>query len=299
MEYKKVELKDRDIINKYFKGTPQWLAEYTFSTILSWACGGYGYEYKVEDEALFIAVVKESTGDTAYLNPISLKETFTPQKLYSLAKKEKMRVVTCVDGHYYNSFSAEEWDRYFSVSEDKGWGNYYFSLQSLADLKGSIYSAKRNLITQFMREYGNGKIEVKECSAPVIEKCIHFNEEWYKIKGDYNNCTLARELTALKLSLENFDYLGLSGMGLFIDGELRAFSIFERLYDETVVVHFEKTAKGYKGLPQYFLNQIALKLKQNYKYMNREGDMNDKGLKKAKSSLHPVFIEKSLRLEVK
>lgn len=299
-DYKIIELEDRDLINPFFRETTQWLAEYTFSTVFSWNCGGYTYKYRIVDGVLFIKVLIRHSGKEFFLKPIKIGETLTPEYLHNTAVRENVECYICIDEKYFSVFKEEEWKKYFKVTEDTGWGDYYYLSEELAGLKGGKFAKKRNLIKQFNREYSSHGIEVKKCSAPLIMDCIRLHKKWYEEKGVKKDSTmLKREDTALEVSLKNFSYLGLSGLGMFMDGELKAFSVYERLNRETIVVHFEKTAFGYKGLPQSFLSRSAAIIKNEFKYIDREGDMNDEGLRKAKQSSRPVFIEKSYRLNIK
>ena len=297
MDYKKVELGDRDRLQKYFTAAQQWLAEYTFSTVLAWGCGGIEYRYRIEDDTLYMLVVEKIMGNSALLKPISLEKTFSPKELQALMRNENTDTMICVDSNYYGSFEKNEWEKYFAVTEDTGWSNYYYSNEELSELKGGRFSGKRNLIKQFRENYGSRDIEVKACSAPVIKDCLQLHDEWYRKRGGYDGSMLEREQVALATSLDNFKELGLSGAGMFVEGRLRAFCIYERLNEKTMVVHFEKTANEFKGLPQFFVREVAGLVKHKYGFMNREGDMNDEGLKRAKRSLNPVFMVKSMRLK--
>ncbi len=299
MEYKKIEVEDKGIIQEFYNKTTQWFSEYTFSTHVAWNTGGYEYRYRVEEDTLFIIVEKFSTGRTAMLKPICLKRELTPKDLSVIAARNGIDLFLCIDQHQLEVFSRDEWEQFFEIGEDGGWGNYYYLSRELAELKGSKFSKKRNLIKQFKAEYSGDRVEVRHCSEALIKDCVKLNEQWYKEKGDCDNKMINREASALKTSLNEFKSLGLSGIGLFINDELKAFAIYERMNDEAIVVHFEKAVRGYKGLPQYFINRTAEIVSDKCKYINREGDMDDGGLRQAKQSNKPVFIERSYRLRLK
>jgi hypothetical protein len=62
------------------------------------------------------------------------------------------------------------------------------------------------------------------------------------------------------------------------------------------VVHFEKGCTGFKGVYQA-INQVFLKnAAAGFARVNREQDLGDPGLRKAKESYHPVDFVKKYRL---
>ena len=59
------------------------------------------------------------------------------------------------------------------------------------------------------------------------------------------------------------------------------------------VVHFEKARTDFRGSYQYINYAFAQSLPESVEYINREQDLGDSGLRKAKMSYHPEqFIKK-------
>jgi hypothetical protein len=98
---------------------------------------------------------------------------------------------------------------------------------------------------------------------------------------------LANESVAIKEAFTHFDDLGVKGGAILIDGKLEAFTLGEPLNRETVVIHIEKANPAYEGLypmiHQAFLEQEW----SEYTYVNREQDLGEEGLRKAKESYFP------------
>jgi hypothetical protein len=81
-----------------------------------------------------------------------------------------------------------------------------------------------------------------------------------------------------------------------VDQKMAAYTVAETLTDDTVLIHFEKGDTEYKGVYQA-INQMFLENSaadyRDYRYVNREQDLNDEGLRKAKLSYLPVeFLQK-------
>ncbi|MCD6584595.1 MAG: DUF2156 domain-containing protein, partial [Desulfobacteraceae bacterium] len=117
---------------------------------------------------------------------------------------------------------------------------------------------------------------------------------------------LANENIAIAKVLSNWECLdGIIGGCILVKGTMVAYTIGERLIDDTLVVHFEKGDTDYKGVYQA-VNQMFLEhetpdlsdtvsgmRREGIQRVNREQDLGDEGLRKSKKSYHPVkFLKK-------
>jgi len=91
----------------------------------------------------------------------------------------------------------------------------------------------------------------------------------------------------------------LSGVIAYADGKPAAFSLGEFMAAGTMYcVHFEKGIDTFKGIYQYINQQEALALPESVKYINREQDVGDEGLRQAKMTYRPAaFVEKYAALK--
>jgi hypothetical protein len=86
---------------------------------------------------------------------------------------------------------------------------------------------------------------------------------------------------------------------LMVDDLIVAYTIAEKLDEDTVVVHYEKGCPDYKGVYQA-INQMFLEnLDGNFKWVNREQDLGEEGLRQAKLSYNPVGFLKKYRVSFK
>jgi hypothetical protein len=103
------------------------------------------------------------------------------------------------------------------------------------------------------------------------------------------------ENRAITRVLQNWDRLGggLFGGVLRVEGEVAAYTVAEALADDMLVIHFEKGRPEFKGVYQA-VNQMFLAARgEGFAYVNREQDLGDEGLHKAKMSYNPVkFLKK-------
>ena len=85
----------------------------------------------------------------------------------------------------------------------------------------------------------------------------------------------------------------LEGGALLVDGEMAAYTIGERLAPDTLLIHFEKGSPGYKGIYQAVNQMFVEQAQGTCQWVNREQDLDNEGLRKAKMSYNPVdFIKK-------
>ena len=87
----------------------------------------------------------------------------------------------------------------------------------------------------------------------------------YKRQGDSREATYRL--------LDHFDYLGVRGGGIKINGELIAFSIGEPLTDNTALIHIEFGDPTIRGAFNIINQQFCEHAWSAYQYVNREEDM--------------------------
>jgi hypothetical protein len=105
---------------------------------------------------------------------------------------------------------------------------------------------------------------------------------------------LSAENRVIEKVLKNWSSLkGLTGGALLINDDIVAYTVAEMLDSGSLVIHFEKGNPDYKGVYQA-INQMFLEHFGNPDILvNREQDLGDEGLRKAKLSYNPVdFLRK-------
>ncbi|MDD2358804.1 MAG: phosphatidylglycerol lysyltransferase domain-containing protein, partial [Thiovulaceae bacterium] len=112
-----------------------------------------------------------------------------------------------------------------------------------------------------------------------------------EVGGREGNKCLASELCAVGRALSHYFELKLTGGLIRVDGKVVAYSIGEQLNSDTFIVHIEKASAGVRGSYQIINREFAEKNAKNFKYINREDDAGDEGLRQAKNSYYPVFMQ--------
>ena len=185
-----------------------------------------------------------------------------------------------------------------------------YSAVDMITLKGKKFQSKRNFVSRFK---SNPEWSFEPITKENLHECRQMNEEWCKLYGCTKDQSLSQESCSVRCALKNFEALGLKGGLLRLAGKVVAFSLGEMLNSDTFLVHIEKAFANIQGayptISREFLlycsnldgNDIreADETKIGFKYVNREDDAGDEGLRKAKLQYHPVFmLEKYLVAEL-
>ena len=85
---------------------------------------------------------------------------------------------------------------------------------------------------------------------------------------------------------------------LYAGSEVVGFSLGEIIHD-TLFTHIEKADRSVKGAYQMLVNQFAARFADGrVQFINREEDMGDEGLRRAKQAYHPITQLKKYSIEV-
>jgi uncharacterized protein len=179
------------------------------------------------------------------------------------------------------------------VEEMREHWDYLYNAKDLVELKGNRFHKKKNLLNQFIRKRDYAYLEF---GSAMVEQALNMQEDWCTWRDCENDDTLTAENRAISRVLYNWRQLeGITGGALLVDQIIVAYTIAERMPDRTLIIHFEKACPEHKGSYQA-INQIFLShAPEDYPIVNREQDLGDEGIRKAKLSYNPVdFIKKYL-----
>jgi len=182
------------------------------------------------------------------------------------------------------------------IKEIRSQWEYVYNVKDLIELKGRAYSQKRAHVKIFEGKYKNAYFPLLE---EDFDELIKFQKEWLiRQKGRIASSILDEENKAIMCVLENWDDFPLFGACIKIEGRIVAYTIAEELSYETIDIRFEKAFPEYEGIYQFLNKTFLSRQAKNYIWVNREEDMGDEGLRKAKSSYHPARFEKKYLVNI-
>jgi hypothetical protein len=302
MNFKPVDVSDYAILKGFFAEQPYSLSIYSPASIIAWSNRVHRASYAISGDTLFITGEPEDRPDERHLIlPLSQKIVYSPASLHRLARQFGFNRYGHVPGDYLESLDRSELHAFFIPKEQKEFEDYVYRTEDLIRLRGNKYAKKRNLIHQFSREYlYRNRVEIQTIRPDHVDECLDFLEIWC----EHHACNvdqesdLACEKSALTTTLQNLDALESRGILIRIDGKVSALGIGSRLNGTTATLNFEKAFSEIKGLYQFLDNECAKRLFGDYRFINKESDMNLPNLADSKQSYHPVFRVKSYRLEL-
>jgi hypothetical protein len=198
----------------------------------------------------------------------------------------------CADGLKMYGADDQWCEKYLTgstllVSEQRDSFDYVYLRDELATLPGSRFHKKKNRINYFTARH---TYSVTLYAGEHLDGCLNLLNIWLHSSRSEAGRSLLLEVEATSEALRCATELGLEGVVVLVEGKVAAFALGERLNRETAVCHFEKADPFSEGLYQLVNREFARLLFQECRFLNREQDLGDMGLRNAKSSYHPVEL---------
>jgi hypothetical protein len=165
--------------------------------------------------------------------------------------------------------------------------DYVYLTSDLAELSGSSYSKIRNRVNKFKRNF---TYEVEKITENNMNEVQEFLKRWCLWKDCESDPLLENEKKAILFSMNHYFDLGLSGIAIIIEGKIEAIAVFEAMNNDTAVVHYEKGSPDYDGIYKIVNQETAKILQNDFRFINRESDMDLPGLRRAKMSYRPHHL---------
>lgn len=287
---KPLEFEDKSLFDEYFKKNPLNISEYTFTNVYIW---------RKIDETMVTSIngnlcmlVTASDNKKYFMMPLgnlNMQDTLSN----CLAYQDKIIRLT---QEFIDLYAKDNTD--FSIEEDRNSFDYIYLANDLMDLKGRKFDSKRNHINHFLKQ---NNYAYESMNKFHINECLTLNEEWYiqKLKKNQHSPIIKYEKEVVDEALNNFESLDVKGGIVKIRGKIEAFSIGEKLNDNTAVIYIEKANHAIRGLSQIINREFIANEWANIMFINREQDLGNPGLRKAKQSYQPIRLEKKYSIKLK
>lgn len=282
LKFKKPVIEDKQWVDEILKKSASCNCEFCFGNIFIWA---EAYQTEIAEYNGFLIMRSFVEGEYAYAFSFSdgnLPAVISAMLDDATKHNQTLRLFGITDDEKYAIEKILPGS--FDFVSDRRYFEYVYLSQDLIELDGRKYHQKRNHIAYFKNNY-NWSYE--KLTADNIDECRRYNKHWEKYNQDRNPDELYAENVAICNAFDNFDLLGFSGGVIRIDGKVIAYTMGEKLNDNTFCTHFEKADGDIRGAYPIVNQQFAENELADYKYINREDDTGSEGLRKAKLSYHP------------
>lgn len=293
LNFKRVSLEDKEIIDSFLQHHNYRASDLCFTNLFTWGAK-FNTEFAVANDWLFIRF-RDNNNRNSYLRPIGkgcIKEGIS----IILEDHRQFDNVFQIRG-LTNEMIEEietELPNMFEFNLNRSVSDYIYTSERLINLGGKKLQSKRNHINRFKRE-NNWEYHSLNGENEFVRECKGLLKVWMKVNGDEAEEQDGFDVQAVNLMLDNFDYLGLKGGLICVDGDIAAFTIGEPLTEDTFVVHVEKARTDIHGAYTIVNQQFVENEMAGFTYVNREEDLGIENLRKAKMSYYPdILLEKSV-----
>ncbi|MDD3357048.1 MAG: phosphatidylglycerol lysyltransferase domain-containing protein [Dysgonamonadaceae bacterium] len=290
IEFRNIELQDKEIIDKYLINNPYRASESCFSNLYGWA-HKYKTQYAVWRDYLLVKFTSDR-GGCSYLTPfgkgnlasaieILVEECGCPIKFEMSGVTQAMREEI-----------ESAMPRRFEFKRERSVYDYIYRAEKLINLSGKKLQSKRNHINRFTAQNKWRYISITK-NPWEVDSCKDMLQKWYDINKESSDESLELDFKSTSLFLDNFEALNLRGGAIEVDDEIVAFSLGAQLNEDTFIVHVEKAFADIQGAYAIINQQFVLNEASEFTYINREEDMGYPSLRKSKMSYRPdILLEK-------
>lgn len=288
IEFKRIELSDKIWIDPLLRASGFRGSEYTFTN-------NYNYRkiYNIEVaqmDGFYLLRAGKTPSENSYFYPSGsgdVKPVIEALAADAAARGSVFHMtgvpkegVAVLDTLFPGRFVSEETRDNF---------DYLYESESLITLAGKKLHSKRNFINRFEAEHA-GAWSYEPITAENLDECWAMNVAWCAEAGCGEDPSLMEEACAVRNCFNNFAAEGLVGGALRVDGKLVAYTMGCPLSADTFITHIEKAFSSVTGAYPMINRSFAAHACADYQYINREDDVGDEGLRKAKLSYRPAIL---------
>lgn len=288
LKFKKITVEDIHLIDSMLQVAYSRTCDYSVGGIMMWV-DYFDYEYCIVEDTLFIkGRTEDNLDETAFMLPIG-----------ALPTGEAVRMILdyCSENGISPVFSAVPEDRLdalLTVMEKPeietlgDWSDYIYDIHALASMSGKKLSKKRNHFNRFVNLNPGWRLETIMPSQ--LDEVRAFFEN---IEPDGESDLALYEYDQCRRVLEdyrNFPFEGALLRGK--NGGIAAFAVGEVVGD-TLFVHIEKINHDMEGAGATIcklFSEYMLMRHPGLRYVNREEDCGDPGLRTAKEQYYPAAV---------
>jgi hypothetical protein len=279
--FKDLSIEDKPLLDLAFSQSPPLISEFTFTNLFLWR---HAYQLKISRHQNFLCLFAENREPPFFFPPIGDGDVIECcQRLLRFMKDKGVPVrMARVPEEIISRF---DWKAEGFVAQfDRDQSDYIYLSEDLIQLKGRKYHRKRNHIKQFKEKY---TYQYLPLTPELVSDCLRLQTEWCDLRQCEVIPGLHNESIAIKEAFSHFEALEVMGGVILINDRVEAFTLGEPLNRDTVVIHIEKANPSFDGLYP-MINQAFLENHcSGYTYVNREQDLGEEGLRKAKESYFP------------
>jgi hypothetical protein len=278
MEYEKITIDSKKIVNDYISRLRILTSDYSLPVLLTWL-ELKEPEYSEYKDTLYMRAKLD--GRRIYFAPMTL--TRFPEAVEDILEESErdgvpFEIILALEDQVAQ-LDAEKY--YFSTNRD--YAEYLYLSEDLINLTGKKYHAKRNHINRFNSLYSCKMRSYAPSDRPGIMEQLR---NW----GDGKDGDSEYELNMINYFFDHMNELDIFADVIESDGKIIGAAIGEISHPDMGIVMYEKCDFSYEGICAAINQMFAEKHFKHVKYINRQEDIGIPGLRKAKLSYNPVKL---------
>lgn len=284
LEFKKLELEHIPLIRSYFLRQERRMCDCTIGSTLMWRDYFDNCFAIVDDTLMFRS--RYLDGQYAFTVPIGKNPEMMLDLAEEYCRKHAIALEFCTVTPNDLEMLKQRWPN-LTVEDNRDWYDYLYESKDIVEFAGKKYAHQRNHIRRFERDCPNWSFS--RMTENDVEEVRQFYQKFLQEREKVGE-TAQAEVEKIFEVLDHFSQYGFLGGILRVDEQIVGISMGEIVRD-VLFVHIEKADTQYSGVYQKLVNCYAREfVTDDVRYINREEDVGDPGLRKSKLSYRPVKL---------
>ena len=297
LKFKPVEAEDMKVLAPYFGLRPNKTCDSVPLDSFIWR-KYYHVRYAIHENKALLWLM-ENEGRCFSAMPLCREEdlpgAFAAIEEYFNEELGYPLVINLADEYAVKYLNLPE-DKYL-VEEQVDSRDYLYNGDAMRSLAGKKLHKKKNRVNAFKREY-EGRYEYRRLCCSDSHDVWVFLDRWRQQKGEEVEEHLDYEVKGIHDILKNCSEFSIHMGGVYIDGQMEAFTIGSyNPVEHMAVIHIEKANPEINGLYQFINQQFLIEEFPEAEWVNREDDMGLEGLRKAKMTYYPADYARKYLVE--
>ena len=174
-----------------------------------------------------------------------------------------------------------------------GAADYIYDAADLRQFRGKSYHTQKNHVNAFLREHPDYRFEPLTAES---EAALAAFFDAYTAADDDDSASAKEEIAACRRILPLLGALPLDTRLLTDGGRILGFTVMERIGD-TLMIHIEKGLPAVRGVYPMLVT-LEANAYPDVRFVNREEDDGNEGLRRSKQSYHPVRLLQKYYAEI-
>ncbi len=296
LEFSPILMKDAARLHKYYKHCTYRLCEYSVGVKLMWR-----HHYKSEyAESCGCLIVFTRVDDEGYVFNLPVPLPGKGDVDAALCEIDEWCMAKGVMP-VFSPVPVEERERildrypYTDLENVRLWQDYLYHAEDLSTFAGRRYSGQRNHINKFRKLYPNAAFRLLAAQdKPLVEAF------WKEYHRTFNKDTILaqKEVCYAQRLMRQIGQSWVKAGAIELDGRLIAISLGE-VCDQTLICHIEKALPDYAGVYPAMVQTFAAHFSAGLRFINREDDACDRGLRTSKMQYLPALMGQKLRISTR